>query len=465
MSGATMIPGSAAVRSPELSLVKVPPTDVSITSRKKVVINPFNTGINPVDFQIDPQSGFVDLGQSYFELELRLVKADGTQLTAAAGSTIMPANNMAHTIFRQVNVRLNNTLISPQTDTYHYKAYMDNVINFDRQDGEDILAAEGWFNAVDIPGTLTANQLDLTHDDFAALSLKNQDIVRKMKTEYATLVGQAKIYRFKPRIEVFNLSKLLVPGVQMGFQFYFNDPSLFTIRFAGGDTLRLTAADVRMRFIMCQVQLNISIERELLLKQERGVASYPTVRSEIRTFNLAADERVREINNPCQGRIPNLMIVGLVSADSFNGTRASNPFNFQKFNLRSIKQMMRGEEYPYETLELVHNAPSLDMRGYHRWLEATQCLKKMKGNMLKRDDWGQGHGCTLFAFDNAANGFLHSSVLNPKLNGELRLVLNFGANPGVNLVAILYFEFENLLEVDSNKAVLYNVYDAGRNNG
>ena len=247
MSGATIIPGSAAVRSPELSLFKVPPTDVSITSRKKVVINPFNTGINPVDFQIDPRSGFVDLGQSYFELELRLVKTDGTALTSANGSTIMPANNRAHTVFRQVNVRLNNTLISPQTDTYHYKAYMDNVTNFDRADGEDILAAEGWFNGVDIPATLTANQLDLTHDDFAALSLKNQDIVRKMKTEYATLVGQPKIYRLKPRIEVFNLSKLLVPGVQMGFQFYFNDPSLFMIRFAGGrhpssDSCRCTHA-------------------------------------------------------------------------------------------------------------------------------------------------------------------------------------------------------------------------------
>ncbi len=464
MSGATIIPGSAGVRSPELNLFKVPPTDISITSRKKVLINPFNTGINPVDFQIDPQSGFVDLNQSYFELELRLVKRDGTPLTAVADSTILPANNGAHTLIRQVNMRLNNTLMSPQTDTYHYKAFIDNVLNYDRKDGEDILAAEGWYNGLDPPAALTADELDLTHADFLALPLKDQKTVRKMKAEYATLVGQPKIYRFKPRVEAFYLSKLLVPGVQMAFQFYFNDPALFMIRYVGADALRLTQADLRMRFVMCQVQLNISIERELLLKQERGVVSYPTVRSEIRTYNLPADERVRELDNPFQGRIPNLLIVGLVSANSFNGTAGTNPFRFQKFNLHSIKQMIRGEEYPYETLELVHNASSLDIRGYHRWLEATQCLRKGKGNMLRPDEWGEGHACTLFAFDNAANGFLHSAVLNPRLHGELRLVLNFGANPGENIVALLYAEFENLLEVDRNKAVLYNVYQE-RNQG
>ena len=50
----------------------------------------------------------------------------------------------------------------------------------------------------------------------------------------------------------------------------------------------------------------------------------------------------------------------------------------------------------------------------------------------------------MFVFDNAANRCLNSPVLNPKQSGELRLVLKFGANPGVNITIILYGEFENL---------------------
>ena len=73
--------------------------------------------------------------------------------------------------------------------------------------------------------------------------------------------------------------------------------------------------------------------------------------------------------------------------------------------------------------------------------------------------WEQGQFIEFISSrDNAANGCLNSPVLNPKQSGELRLVLKFGANPGVNITIILYGEFENLLEIDRNKAVLYDIY-------
>jgi len=78
--------------------------------------------------------------------------------------------------------------------------------------------------------------------------------------------------------------------------------------------------------------------------------------------------------------------------------------------------------------------------------------------MVRSKDWGQGKNCTLFVFDNAANGCLDSLVLNPKQSGELQIVLNFGVAPGNNITVILYGEFENLLEIDKNRAVLYDIY-------
>ena len=60
--------------------------------------------------------------------------------------------------------------------------------------------------------------------------------------------------------------------------------------------------------------------------------------------------------------------------DAFNGDAARYPFSSQKFNLSSIKQLVRGEEYPYETLELKHDDTSKDRRAYHRFLHATGSL-------------------------------------------------------------------------------------------
>ena len=120
---------SAGVCNPRLDMFKVPPTDLSMASRRLVKINPFNTGISPVTFQIDPQEDFIDLYESFFEVELVAKKDDASNLLI--GDVMGLVNNLAHSLFKQINVRLNGTLISPQTDTYHYKAFVETVLNHD----------------------------------------------------------------------------------------------------------------------------------------------------------------------------------------------------------------------------------------------------------------------------------------------------------------------------------------------
>ena len=450
---------SEGKNNPKLNLTAVPPTDVSISSYRMVPIQPFTTGINPVVFQIDPQTDYIDLSRSFFELELSLKKANGGNLVAAEGT--YPVNNLAHALFKQITVKLNNTLMSPSIDTYHYKAYLETLLNFDRDDGETILKPQGWFNGINCPATLTADNTDSTandgagHDDFQALSATQKETVRAMQAEVVKYAGgKTRILRFKPHLEVFHLNKVIVPNVQIDIQMYFNSPNLFL----NGHTQagRLTAEDVKIRLYLCQLRLNPSVYLSL---ENKFPAAYPTVRSEIRTYNMAHDQRRYECNNVFQGRIPNRVIVGMVLATAFNGTLSNDPFAFQKFKLSSIRQLVSGEEYPYETLELNHDNDQKDLRGYFRFLQATGCLCKSKGNMVRDTEWGQGQNSTLFVFDNAANGCLDSPVLNPKQSGELQLILNFGATPDVNITILVYGEFENLMEIDRNKAVLYDIYE------
>ena len=188
------------------------------------------------------------------------------------------------------------------------------------------------------------------------------------------------------------------------------------------------------------------------------MAKYPTVRSEIRTFNMMGTLARFDIPNLFQNRIPDRMIVGLLDSRAFNGDVTRDPFCFQKFGLRTIRQMVRGEEYPYETLELNHNNGARDILGYFRFLQASGSWLKKRSSMVKQSEWGQGRGCTLFMFDNVANGRADARTLNPKQSGDLQLILEFGAAPNINITVLVYAEFENLLEIDSNGAVLYNIY-------
>ena len=123
-----------------------------------------------------------------------------------------------------------------------------------------------------------------------------------------------------------------------------------------------------------------------------------------------------------------------------------------------IRTFVRGEEYPYETLQMVQDTGAKDRLGYFRFLQASGAWCKKKGNMVEMEDWGNGKNCTLFMFDNVASGCADSNTLNPKQTGDVQLVLEFGAAPANNITVLVYGEFENFLEIDSNGAVLYDIY-------
>ena len=254
----------------------------------------------PRDIPSGPARRFHRPERKLFWRELVVMKDNNTAL--AAVDVIGLANNLVHTIFKQINVRLNGTLISPQTDTYHLKAFIEATLNHDRDDGKTILAAEGWYNSLDVPDNgdgdeYTAIMLDNStpHTNFVASSDEKKALVLG---RLQFLGGGRVVMRFRPYLEVFHLSKLLIPGVQIQIDMYFNDPNLWTIWWDGARTMRLTQADVSVRLFLAQVRVAPSVHREITADLKSGkIATYPTVRGEIRTFSHPDDNWHFECNN------------------------------------------------------------------------------------------------------------------------------------------------------------------------
>ena len=84
--------------------------------------------------------------------------------------------------------------------------------------------------------------------------------------------------------------------------------------------------------------------------------------------------------------------MGLLHAESYSGNIAYNPFSFQRFGLINIKQLVRGEDYPYETLELNQADTQKDLEGYFRFLLASEIYRKAQPSMITSEMWG-GAGC------------------------------------------------------------------------
>ena len=219
--------------------------------------------------------------------------------------------------------------------------------------------------------------------------------------------------------------------------------------------------NIKGTFHLCRLTLNPNVYAELALRRSKQnrVAAYPTVRSELRSLSFEGNSTKFIEDNVFLGRVPDRLIVGLLDTQAFNGTLNYYPFAFQKCGVTSIKQIVRGEEYPYETLELNRNDELKDWHGYFRFLQATGPMVKHGDCMVKPDEWGHASNCTLFAWNNVPSGNADSKNMNPKQAGNVKLEINFGANPAKHLTILVWAEFENIMTIDPNGAVQYNIHD------
>ena len=81
-----------------------------------IALTPHNSIIagNNVIFHIEGGTDFTDLANSFLEVELDVTTAAGEAL--AAGKAVCPINNIFHSLWSQVQVKLKATLV-PITDT------------------------------------------------------------------------------------------------------------------------------------------------------------------------------------------------------------------------------------------------------------------------------------------------------------------------------------------------------------
>ena len=71
---------------------------------------------------------YLDLANTYRLIRAKVVRGVATDL--AADTMMAPGNNWLHSLFSQVDVYLNDALVTPSSNTYPFRAYVDNVLSY-----------------------------------------------------------------------------------------------------------------------------------------------------------------------------------------------------------------------------------------------------------------------------------------------------------------------------------------------
>ena len=145
------------VQQRSLSLFQPPPVEKSIQKLEWVEFRPIgqiSTG-STIEFNINSTgSDYINLRKSRLQLRCKIVKLDGTEVPPTNTVVSAPVNLTLSALWRQVDVLLQNKIISPDIGTaYPYKALLD-VLSFNKDDVQ--LQSEYFFK--DTSGKMNATQ-------------------------------------------------------------------------------------------------------------------------------------------------------------------------------------------------------------------------------------------------------------------------------------------------------------------
>ena len=97
------------------------------------------------------------LHRSRQHLPARSRQGDSGSGTDIADDTpVAPVNNWLHSLFSQVDVHLNDTLVTPSSNTYPFRAYIETLLSYGAEAKKTQLTSQLWYK--DTAGHMEATQ-------------------------------------------------------------------------------------------------------------------------------------------------------------------------------------------------------------------------------------------------------------------------------------------------------------------
>ena len=326
-----------------LNLFDVPEVDYRYEASRDVVFQPALTGIQPITCSIPASDDYYDLNELRFQVKVRLTNLATGYQGLKANVAISDGNNtrntycvnsFAHTIFRDMTLSMNGVLMTEQSHTYHYRAYLETLLNYSREEGATKLAPQGWVNQLNVVeelSTTTANTDVPNNANWSGNAELRALTSRLLDQNWHTFI-------IRPHLPPLKTGKCLVPGVQLDFELFLNPNTVYLMGTPNKGTLNtkkfpaIHNEDIKVTLLMRKVTLNASVYVRLQKERQlsKKIVCYPVVRSEIRTFSFDGRTTQWEQDNVFVGRFPDRAMVGLLHSNAFNGDMGRNPYAFQK---------------------------------------------------------------------------------------------------------------------------------------
>ena len=424
----------------------------------------------PVEFYIPASTeDYLDLKNSKFFFSFRIKHVNGSNCAAAEIAT--PINDIFNGLWSNVELFMNNRLISHSNNTHGYTSILSHLIH----DSEESLHSERTMRLLykDTPGQMNcvdatkANTNELI-EGFHPLGKKlvyaqNNDasipvpfIITEVPIVDPGNHGLHSRHLFSResqkvsvmgslRIDLFEQERYIPNGVSLKLRFHRQrDPFVLMVENANY-TVDLEEAYMLMRKVKASPGVQLG-HTEALMKMP---AKFPITRKECKVLALSGGVTNFVKDNIFLGQLPKRVVIAMTSNNAFAGNVGLNPYNFEHMNVNFMQLYTDGE--PVLSKPLKPNMEEGDyLQCYETLYHGFDRLDGAKSSIIKREDWNKGY--SLFAFDLTPDydDDDHYPIIK---HGNLRLEMNFATALTNPINIIVYAEFDNIVEITEQRNI------------
>ena len=223
---------------------------------------------------------------------------------------MVPINYWLHTLFSQVDVSLNDTLISPSENTYPYRAYIEATLNYGRDATKSQLTASLFYR------DSSHHFNDTQGNDNSGLKVRRELTVRIREVD---MMGRL-------HTDITAQDRYLLNGVNVKIRLI---PSKRAFNLmAHGVNPSFVSTSTRASLLVRKCKLNPPVALAHAKALERGTVKYPLKRVVIKTFSIPQNNLSAVQDNLFLSQLPTRIVIGLVDSAAFNGHYSKDSFNF-----------------------------------------------------------------------------------------------------------------------------------------
>ena len=479
-------PYSKRCEKSEVDLFSVPPTQLSLEKGRWIDYRPLSSVENPdsaITFLIAGTDEYLDLSKTILYVEGKIMNNDGTNALSGGGQTnVAPVNNFLHSLFKQVDVYLNGKQVTPAMGTYAYRSYIETLLNYDVSAKKSQLSSALYFK--DTAGKMDENgrlpspkTMNIKiYDDNGANAA---DETVSVTIPGAGNQGFANRHKFIENGNQFVLSGPIFSDVFMSDRLLLNMLNLKVVLNRSTNAFclmdmndknsminpKVKLTDVVLRIRKVKVDPAINDATEITLKQTPAL--YPIRRVECKILTIPNGLPGVRQDNIFSGVIPKSFVFGLVNVDASNGTYDKNPYNFAHFGVHTVTLTANGEEIPFKQLTLKYPKkangeidPATDtevdfIQAYNTLFSGTGKIYANTGLDITREEYAGGYA--LYTFDLTPDMCNTTDYFNAVQRGSLSVAITFRTTPPDPLAMVCYGDFENVIRIDSERNVIYDI--------